>query len=701
MLTVFAASCVLGSGGLTWTDLSTDLQETNSQTGRFVMESGRVLLLEQFEVRSPNSEVVVMNSAGPSPVDLGGLRLWHGVVQGEEDSGVYVAVSSHFTNGFVRVNGEIEIVSSGGLPGDVWATDVADLPASIFEIPECEIRTTDGRPPQPHQVSEDGRSGDGPPCRVAMLALDTDWEFTERIFGGDTNAAAAYSLSLAGAISEIYVENVNVRLQVAYLRVWSSDIDPYDPTSGTDMLDQFRNEWVANMGHISRNIAHILTGRENLPYGGVAWLSVICNHNHGYGVSGYLNGHFPYPLEDNHGDNWDLVVMAHELGHNFGTLHTHDGYSPPIDNCGNGDCTGAENGTIMSYCHTCSGGITNIRLGFHDRVQQVILSYLDSIEPGCVLNAAAGTAVDDWAQVLTGDTIEIDVLLNDTASDCDGTFEPQIVDFDATSVEGGLVDLVAGDTSSEDLLAYTPPGGFDGEDSFTYELQTGAVATVYVSVEGLRAPDSPAAVEPGVYVNYYALSAPSVLPDFGAMTPYFDDVVSQINFASTSGAFATSGRSDEVGAAFDGYIEVAQDGLYTVSIDSDDGSRLTIGDNFVVDNDGLHGMVEVSGSIGLMTGKHRIRVEFFESGGGAGLIARIEGPGIPRQAIPASAWSHTVEDTGCGEDVNGDGIVGVDDLLGIIASWGPCGACDADVDGSGEVDVDDLLAVLSRWGQNC
>ena len=51
--------------------------------------------------------------------------------------------------------------------------------------------------------------------------------------------------------------------------------------------------------------------------------------------------------------------------------------------------------------------------------------------------------------------------------------------------------------------------------------------------------------------------------------------------------------------------------------------------------------------------------------------------------------------------MNGDGIVGVDDLLGIIASWGACGACDADVDGSGEVDVDDLLAVLSRWGQNC
>jgi hypothetical protein len=610
-------------------------------------------------------------------------------------------VSSHFTNGFIRANDELEILSSGGVAGEVWATDASTLPDSVFETPACEVRTVDGLPPQPHQVDAHRGFGDAPPCRVAMLALDTDWEFTERIFGGDTNAAAAYALSLAGAISEIYIENLNVRLQVSYLRVWPSDIDPYDPTSGTDMLDQFRNEWVANMGHVSRNISHILSGRENLPYGGVAWLSVMCNQSYGYGVSGFLNGYFPHPLEDNDGDNWDLVVMAHELGHNFGTLHTHDGYSPPIDNCGNGDCTGAENGTIMSYCHTCSGGIANIRLGFDERVRQVILSYLDSIEPGCVLNAAAGTAVDDWAQTLTGDTIDIDVLLNDTASDCDGTFMPEIAAFDAMSVEGGMIDLVGGDTPSDDQLAYTPPNGFGGIDSFTYELQTGAVATVHVTVEVLRAADTPSAVEPGTHVKYYTLSGPSVLPDFDAMTPYFDDVVPQIGFASTSGAFATSGRSDEIGAAFDGYIEVAQDGLYTVSIDSDDGSRLTIGDDFVVDNDGLHGMVEVAGTIGLMAGKHRIRVEFFEAGGGAGLIARIDGPGVPRQTIPASAWSHVIEDTGCGEDVDGDGTVGVDDLLGIISFWGPCVECNADVDGSGDVDVNDLLAVLGRWGQDC
>ncbi|MEE2718541.1 MAG: dockerin type I domain-containing protein, partial [Planctomycetota bacterium] len=50
-------------------------------------------------------------------------------------------------------------------------------------------------------------------------------------------------------------------------------------------------------------------------------------------------------------------------------------------------------------------------------------------------------------------------------------------------------------------------------------------------------------------------------------------------------------------------------------------------------------------------------------------------------------------------DLNGDGFVGVDDLLIIIANWGPCGpVCPADINGDGVVGVDDLLIVIANWG---
>ena len=56
----------------------------------------------------------------------------------------------------------------------------------------------------------------------------------------------------------------------------------------------------------------------------------------------------------------------------------------------------------------------------------------------------------------------------------------------------------------------------------------------------------------------------------------------------------------------------------------------------------------------------------------------------------------------CPADINGDGVVNVDDLLAVINSWGVCPGCPADIapprGGDGVVNVDDLLAVINAWG---
>jgi hypothetical protein len=48
-------------------------------------------------------------------------------------------------------------------------------------------------------------------------------------------------------------------------------------------------------------------------------------------------------------------------------------------------------------------------------------------------------------------------------------------------------------------------------------------------------------------------------------------------------------------------------------------------------------------------------------------------------------------------DLNGDGMIGVDDLLQLLAAWGPCNECDEDLNSDGLVGVDDLLALLGVW----
>ncbi len=55
----------------------------------------------------------------------------------------------------------------------------------------------------------------------------------------------------------------------------------------------------------------------------------------------------------------------------------------------------------------------------------------------------------------------------------------------------------------------------------------------------------------------------------------------------------------------------------------------------------------------------------------------------------------------CPADVNGDGLIGLNDLLEVLGAMGPCAncdQCDADVDGDCDVDIADLNLVLVGWG---
>ncbi|MHC5001883.1 MAG: hypothetical protein ACYTJ0_02055 [Planctomycetota bacterium] len=53
----------------------------------------------------------------------------------------------------------------------------------------------------------------------------------------------------------------------------------------------------------------------------------------------------------------------------------------------------------------------------------------------------------------------------------------------------------------------------------------------------------------------------------------------------------------------------------------------------------------------------------------------------------------------CPADVDGTGVVDVDDLVAVILDWGTDGSAhNSDVDGSGTVDVDDIVVVILTWG---
>lgn len=88
---------------------------------------------------------------------------------------------------------------------------------------------------------------------------------------------------------------------------------------------------------------------------------------------------------------------------------------------------------------------------------------------------------------------------------------------------------------------------------------------------------------------------------------------------------------------FTGWLRVPASGIHAFHLTSDDGSRLVIGDEVVVDNDGAHGPLERTGKIALAAGLHPIRVDYFQAGGGSALSLEVTTPDGRRFPVP-SRW---------------------------------------------------------------
>ncbi|SFD37340.1 family 20 glycosylhydrolase [Flavobacterium phragmitis] len=91
-----------------------------------------------------------------------------------------------------------------------------------------------------------------------------------------------------------------------------------------------------------------------------------------------------------------------------------------------------------------------------------------------------------------------------------------------------------------------------------------------------------------------------------------------------------------IGLKFNGYIFIPETGNYTFSTLSDDGSKLFIDDELIVDNDGIHWMNEAYGAVKLEKGFHKLNISYFDLTGGTILNCFIQKEGLNKEEINAS-----------------------------------------------------------------
>ena len=382
------------------------------------------LVLRRFEVVTDAAIAVRDGKVDPGLLGAArGVLHFRGEVAGHAGSSAYVAISSRGATGVVDLGAAGERYSL--VPVDRDARGLSSGPLRLERSvgiggPGVDLCGTVAE-------ADGGVAGLGavPPGRAPRIdiAVDCDFEFLS-IFG-DSDAMAEYVASLYGAISTIYRRDCDASVGVSFLRVFTT---PDDLFNEPDPLGPFRDHWQSSMAWVGRDVAQLLTGRRNLPYGGVAWLNAACG-GFGYSVNGYLNGRFADPVGTNPG-NWDINVVAHELGHNVGTLHTHN-YG--ADACASG---AVQRGTIMSYCHVVSGASSNIDLRFHRLTADAIETFV--VGAACLEVDCDANGTDDADEILADASRDVngDGIL-DACQDCDGdgTLDPAEIAAGAADVD--------------------------------------------------------------------------------------------------------------------------------------------------------------------------------------------------------------------------------------------------------------------------
>ena len=145
-------------------------------------------------------------------------------------------------------------------------------------------------------------------------------------------------------------------------------------------------------------------------------------------------------------------------------------------------------------------------------------------------------------------------------------------------------------------------------------------------------------LKPGVVGEYFSTKAGLQDDDMPAgKKPFFVQVDKQIKIPENNNNFNGSKLDDQFFVRWNGFIRIDKAGEYQFTTESDDGSRLYIKGERVVDNWGPHSMTKKSGKVTLEAGDHPIKVAFEEGGGGAGCIVYWTPPGGKQTAVPAKA----------------------------------------------------------------
>ncbi|EGU50553.1 hypothetical protein VINI7043_11771 [Vibrio nigripulchritudo ATCC 27043] len=192
-----------------------------------------------------------------------------------------------------------------------------------------------------------GRSGFGTsdmyPLRTYRLAIATTYEYS-RFHGGTKQSVMSAVATTINRVNEIYERDLAIRLQLIPTtdQLFSLDVNDYYTNNRSDLMQGESQIVIDNViGQQGYDVGHLFSATG----GGSALIGSVCTRGKGSGVSG-----LGMPM----GDAFDIDIVAHEIGHQFGAEHTHN------TGCNRVSYNAVEPGsgsTIMGYAGVCGPNV--------------------------------------------------------------------------------------------------------------------------------------------------------------------------------------------------------------------------------------------------------------------------------------------------------------------------------------------------------
>ncbi len=367
--------------------------------------------LRRFSITDASTRFVAHTGGVDTPLayDADRVVLLGGRVLGRTESSVFIAITpsmgviGRIDDGAGHIASIASMQTQEGPSPDICTVIPGPILASHAAAPSCGVDSG-------AWIEPELPSPNLPADYLAEVAVDTDYDYFELF--DDTDHAMDYLVALYGQASFVFSRDSRIALKLTFTRLWT---DADDLFNGGDPLGDFRRYWNQNMDDVPRDTAQFCSGRRDFPFGGSAYLPGVCELGRAYSCVGYIGGDISNP-RSSHDLNFDVIVTAHELGHNFGTPHTHD---RGLDDCAN-PFAAPQRGPIMSYCgQSYSGGHANQDPRFHTdstRLMHQVLSGTFCIDADRNANGIA-----DATDIALGDSSDLNANgIPDEAEDCNG-----------------------------------------------------------------------------------------------------------------------------------------------------------------------------------------------------------------------------------------------------------------------------------------